>query len=92
MLRGLSVLEESDEVVALAELFVTERVMLAPAVEGDALHVAPRQSRHRSLAHVERKASGESEQRTHLGDHLMRLGLSAPQIVTPDMLQETDDE
>ncbi len=30
--------------------------------------------------------------RTHLGVICMRLGLAAPMFVTPDLLQETDNE
>lgn len=32
------------------------------------------------------------KKRTHFSVICMRLGLVPPQIVTPDMLQETDDE
>jgi hypothetical protein len=40
MLHGLTVLEFTTEVVELAEVLVRERAMPAPAVEGDALHLA----------------------------------------------------
>lgn len=40
MLSGLTVLEFTAEVVDLAELLVREKIMPAPAVEGDALRLA----------------------------------------------------
>jgi hypothetical protein len=93
MLRGLDLLDATPEVEQLAALLVRERVMPAPAVAGDALHVA--------VATVHRmdyiltwnvKHLANPNKRTHFGVICMRLGLAAPQIVTPDMLQEPDDE
>jgi len=93
MLRGLDLLDAIPEVEELAVLLVKERVMPAPAVSGDALHVA--------VATVHRmdyiltwnvKHLANPNKRTHFGIICMRLGLAAPQIVTPDMLQEPDDE
>lgn len=92
MLRGLGVLETTPEATALAELFVAERVMPAPALSGDALHVA--------LATIHRvdylltwnvRHLANPNKRVHLAVTCARLALVPPQIVTPDMLQEADD-
>ena len=40
MLRGLTLLPTTAEVIAFAEILVSERVMPGPANEGDALHLA----------------------------------------------------
>jgi hypothetical protein len=92
MLRGLNLLRQTDEVAALAELLVRERVMPGPADKGDAVHVA--------VATIHRmdymltwnvKHLANPNKRVHLGVVCMRLGLAAPQFVTPDFLEESDN-
>jgi hypothetical protein len=72
---------------------VKEKVMPAPSVAGDAVHVA--------VATIYRmdyiltwnvRHLANPNKRIHFGVICMRLGLVPPQIVTPDMLQEIDDE
>ena len=93
MLRGLQVLEMSPDVIGLADLLVRERVMPGPAVEGDALHVAAA-TIHRMdhLLTWNVKHLANPNKRTHFAVICMRLGLAAPQLVTPDLLQDDDDE
>jgi hypothetical protein len=93
MLEGLPLLSQSPEVVALAEVFVKERVMPSPVDGGDALHAATA-TLHRmdymltwNVRHM-----ANPNKRTHFGVICMRLGLAAPMFVTPDLLQENDDE
>jgi len=93
MLRGLTVLEFTTEVVELAEVLVRERAMPAPAVEGDALHLAVaiiHQMEYILTWNVKHLAN--PNKRTHLAVLCMRLGLAPPQLVTPDLLQEFDDD
>lgn len=92
MLTGLDVLAFTDEVVAVAELLVNERVMPSPSVQGDALHVAF------SMVHgVEylmtwnQKHLANPRKRTHLAVVAGRLGLTPPEIVTPDLMILEDD-
>jgi hypothetical protein len=93
MLRGLNVLELSPDVIRLAELFVKERVMPAPSVEGDAVHVAAA-TIHRMdyLLTWNVKHLANPNKRTHFAIICMRLGLTPPQLVTPDLLEASDDE
>jgi hypothetical protein len=93
MLGGLTVLEFTTEVVDLAEVLVRERVMPAPAVEGDALHLAVaviHQMEYLLTWNVKHLAN--PNKRTHLAVLCMRLGLAPPQLVTPDLLQEFNDD
>ena len=93
MLRGLSLLEFTVEVEELAKLLVAELVMPIPAVSGDALHVAVatlHQMDYILTWNVKHLAN--TNKRAHFGVICMRLGLAAPMIVTPDMLQEPDDD
>lgn len=92
MLRELLLLEMNREVEQLAELFVAERVMPGPSVSGDALHVATA-TVHRmdyiltwNVQHL-----ANPNKRTHFAVLCLRLGIVPPNIVTPDMLQETFD-
>lgn len=87
MLHGMSVLEINDEIEQFAALLVAQKVMPAPALAGDALHVA--------IATIHRiqyilswnvKHLANENKRTHLAVICMRLGLVPPIIVTPDML------
>lgn len=93
MLSGLTVLAFTAEVVDLAELPVREKIMPAPAVEGDALHLAVAVvHRMEYLLTWNVKHLANPNKRTHLSVLCMRLGLAPPQLVTPDLLQEFDDE
>lgn len=92
MLRGIHLLELTPEAEDFAKLLVSERVMPLPSGAGDALHVA--------MATIHRieyiltwnvKHLANSNKRTHFAVICMRLGLTPPMIVTPDMLQESDD-
>jgi len=89
MLRGLTLVELSSEVRGLAEVLVREKLMPAPAVSGDAIHVAAA-TWHRldyvltwNVQHM-----ANPNKRTHFATICLRLGLVPPQIVTPDLLQE----
>ena len=92
MLRGLGVLEITREVEDLAELLVAEKVMPEPARSGDALHVAVA-TLHKmdylltwNIQHL-----ANPNKRTHLAVVCLRLGIAPPLILTPDMLQESDN-
>lgn len=93
MLDRLAVLELTSEVVDLADLLVHEKIIPAPAVEGDALHLAAaivHQMEYMLTWNVKHLAN--PNKRTHLAVLCLRLGFSPPQLVTPDLLQEPDDE
>jgi hypothetical protein len=93
MLQGLNVLEVTPEVIDLADLLVHEKVMPGPSVEGDAIHVAAA-TIHRMdyLLTWNVKHLANPNKRTHFAVICMRLGLAAPQLVTPDLLQESENE
>lgn len=87
MLQGMNVLAISPEIEEFAALLVAQKLMPAPALAGDALHVA--------IATIHRiqyilswnvKHLANENKRTHLAVICMRLGLVPPLIVTPDML------
>jgi hypothetical protein len=87
MLRGLNVLDLDVEVAALAELLVREKVMPAPAVEGDAVHLAVSVvNRMDYLLTWNQRHLANPNKRTHLAVICARMNLMAPQIVTPDLL------
>lgn len=93
MLKGLPLLSQPPEVIALAALFVKERVMPGPADAGDALHVATATLHRMDYVltwNVQHMAN--PNKRTHFGVICMRLGMAAPMFVTPDLLQESDHE
>ena len=92
MLAGLTVVELDAEVLAVAELLMRERVMPAPSVEGDALHVAA--AIVNGLDYVvtwNQKHLANPNKRLHLAVICARLHLPTPQIVTPDLLIVEDD-
>jgi hypothetical protein len=89
LLRGMTVVALNDEVYALADLLVESKVMPGPAIAGDALHVAA------AIVHAAQfllswnvKHLANPNKRMHLNVLCTRLGYAAPQIVTPDLLQE----
>jgi hypothetical protein len=93
MPQGLRLLTQTTDVIALAELLVKERVMPKPPDGGDALHVATA-TLHRmdyvltwNIRHM-----ANPNKRTHFGVICMRLGLTPPMFVTPDFIQESDDD
>jgi hypothetical protein len=88
MLKGLTLLPLTPEVVAFAELLVTERVMPGPANEGDALHLAV-SIVHRvdHLLTWNQKHLANPNKRTHLTIIAARARLSVPEIVTPDLMR-----
>lgn len=92
MLRGLPLLALTREVEEFAKILVTDRVMPAPSNSGDALHVAAA-TIHRMdyILTWNVKHLANPNKRIHFGIICMRLGLVAPILVTPDLLQETDD-
>lgn len=82
----------NDEVQGLAVLLVREKVMPSP-VAGDALHVAVAAAHGMSymLSWNVRHLANPSKM-THLRVVCLRAGLLPPQIVTPDLLWEEQDE
>jgi hypothetical protein len=92
MLRGLPILDISDEVLGLAEVFIREKVMPGP-VAGDALHLAVatwHAADYLLTWNVQHMAN--PNKRIHLAAVCLRLGLIPPEIVTPDLLRGWNDE
>jgi predicted nucleic acid-binding protein len=92
MVSGLPALDMNSQVIGLAEVLVKERVMPAPAVAGDALHLAVC-AIHRIdyLLTWNQKHLANPNKRVHLAVICARLNVPAPQIVTPDLLILEDD-
>jgi len=91
MLRGLGLLELTPEARGLAEILVREKLMPGPSVAGDAIHVAAATVHLMDYLltwNVQHMAN--PNKRTHFAMVCLRLGLMPPQIVTPDMLMETE--
>jgi hypothetical protein len=87
MLNGVNSLSLTEEVIAVAELLVKERLMPAPAIEGDALHLAVATIHKMGyLVTWNQKHLANPNKRTHLTVVCARVGLTPPQIVTPDLL------
>ena len=92
MLRGLQLAELSPEVRGLAEILVREKLMPRPSVSGDAIHIAAATVHRMDFVltwNVQHMAN--PNKRTHFAMVCLRLGLIPPQIVTPDLLMETDE-
>ena len=92
MLRGLRLLDLGPEVRGLAEILVREKLMPRPSVSGDAVHVAAATVHRMEYVvtwNVQHLAN--PNKRMHFATVCLRLGLMPPQIVTPDMLMETDE-
>jgi hypothetical protein len=88
MLRGLTLVPTTPEVITFAEMLVNERVMPAPANEGDALHLAL------AIVHSmdylltwNQKHLANPNKRTHLTIVAARAELRVPEIVTPDLMR-----
>ncbi len=92
MLAGLNLLPLSPEVTGLAAILVREKLMPAPAVSGDAIHVAVATAHQVDyLITWNVKHLANPNKREHMAAVCLRLGLVPPQIVTPEMLQEETD-
>lgn len=89
---GIESLRVSQDVIGLARIFVNEKVMPGP-LKGDAVHVAAATVYHMDhvLSWNVRHLANPNKTR-HLMTICLRLGLVPPQIVTPDLLWEVDDE
>jgi predicted nucleic acid-binding protein len=92
IIRDVPLLPATDEALGLARLLIREKVMPGP-LTGDAIHVAIAAVHGmeyiltwnvRHLANPNKVA--------HLGAICLRVGIMPPQIVTPDLLWEKDDE
>jgi hypothetical protein len=88
MLRGLTLLPTTPEVVLFAEMLVDERVMPGPANGGDALHVAV------SVVHQvdylltwNQRHLANPNKRAHLTIIAARARLRLPELVTPDLMR-----
>lgn len=87
MLGDLPLLEVNEEVIAVAEVYVRERLMPGPAGRGDSLHLALA-SCHQTdflLTWNIRHLANPNKQ-GHLVVINRRLALLTPAIVTPEML------
>lgn len=92
MLAGVQLLEISAQVADFAELMVREKVMPAPSVAGDAIHVAAASVYGMDyILTWNVKHLANPNKRRHFAVICTRLRLIPPMIVTPDMFQETDD-
>lgn len=93
MLARLPVLDLTADVLGVAAILVNERIMPAPAVAGDALHVAAA-AVHRMdyLMTWNQKHMANPNKRTHLTVVCARLGYLAPEIVTPDLMTLEDEQ
>ncbi len=88
MLRGLTLLPSTPEVIAFAELLVAQRVMPGPATEGDALHLAVAIVQQLDyLLTWNQKHLANPNKRTHLTIVASRARLQLPEIVTPDLMR-----
>src|SRR4051812_43890466 len=92
LIAAVPVLPVNPEAVGLARVLVHERVMPAP-LAGDALHVAAAtvHTMQYILSWNVRHLANPNKTR-HLAVICLRLGFVPPQIVTPDLLWESDDE
>jgi hypothetical protein len=92
MLAGLRALELNEDVAVFAEHLVRERVMPAPARQGDAIHLAAA-AIHRMdyLLTWNQRHLANPNKRIHFSVICARLNLAAPQIVTPDLLITEED-
>ena len=83
---SLEMIEITDEVLSIAELYVRHRLMPEPA-SGDALHLAIASSSEVDfLLTWNIRHLANPNKMEHLGVINRRLGLLTPQIVTPESL------
>ncbi len=90
--REAAVLAIDEETQGIAAVLVREKVMPGP-LRGDAVHVATacRHGMEYILTWNVRHLANPNKVR-HLSKVCWRLGLLPPQIVTPDLLWEEEDE
>ncbi len=89
---GIPVLDVTPEVLGLANVLITEKVMPGP-LEGDAVHVAVAAfHRMEYLLTWNVKHLANPNKRTHLARVRLRIGVAPPNIVTPSNLWEPDDD
>ena len=88
MLKGLTLLPVTPEVISFAELLVAERVMPGPANQGDAIHLAAAiVHRVDHLLTWNQKHLANPNKRTHLTIVAARARLRVPEVVTPDLMR-----
>jgi predicted nucleic acid-binding protein len=88
ILRGLTLLPTTPEVIAFADLLVAERVMPGPSNEGDALHLAVASVHELDyLVTWNQKHLANPNKRTHLTIIAARARVKLPEIVTPDLMR-----
>ena len=87
-IKGIALLELDDDVLGLASILVQEMVMPSPA-EGDAIHVGAAcvHGMDYLLTWNVRHLANPNKLR-HLTTVCLRLALTPPKIVTPDLLWE----
>jgi len=86
-------LDISQEARGVAKILVREKVMPGPSDAGDAVHVAAaivNQCEYLLTWNVKHMAN--PNKKMHLGMVCLKLGLFAPDIVTPDSLWVLDEE
>jgi predicted nucleic acid-binding protein len=92
MLRGLTMLEVTPEVLGLADILIREKVMPGP-VAGDAVHLATATVHGMDyLLSWNVKHLANPNKRAHLATVCLRFGLMPPEVLTPDLLEEADNE
>ncbi len=92
MLRGLTMLEVTSEVLGFADILIREKLMPTP-VAGDAIHLAAATIHGMDyLLSWNVKHLANPNKRDHLAAVCLRLGLIPPLIVTPDLLENTENE
>lgn len=91
MVEHLPLLQITDQVIGVAEVFVRENLMLAPAAAGDAVHVAvcTVHAIEYLLSWNVRHLANPNKIR-HLQVICRRLGLIPPSIMTPETLWEDE--
>ncbi len=87
---GIELLPIHEEVLALGQMLVDQRVMPGP-LKGDAIHVAV--AAYHAVEYLlswNVKHLANPRKRVHLAQILMTAGKAVPAIVTPDVLWEDD--
>ena len=87
---GITLLPINEEVLALAQLLVEQKVVPGP-LKGDALHVAV--AAYHGMEYVlswNVKHLANPNKRVHLARVLMHAGKAPPAIVTPEVLWEEE--
>ena len=90
---GCRRLDITEEARGVAKILVREKVMPGPSDAGDAVHVAAaivNQCEYLRTWNVKHMAN--PNKKMHLGRVCLKLGLFAPDVVTPDSLWVLDEE